>query len=560
LVDTDLSLLTDFPSFAAGLWKLYDKNGNHVRFTLNPAQKLVWAVIENQMTHGRPVRVRVLKFRQAGLSTLITAILTHATITNEGYAALSIADKQELVEGWLRRCNRWMEQLPDKPHLGATNKQELWFDSMESRYSIASAEGTTPGMGATIRAIHASEVASWRNPDTVFSDLLPAVPPGPGTMVIQESTGRSVGDWWYQRYFEGKEKDCEYDSIFLPWYIQPEYRLADTSDILSLNEEEKTLSRLGIDKGQLAWRRRQLFTEFHGDLDRFANQFPSTEDEAFLGVGRQVFPPEMCARARETVRDPIWAGEIIPKRNPAEFELVESAAGNLLVWANPIACETYAIGADCQWGDQGEDPDYDVAYVEHCRSGKVVACYRGRMSMGDWSRTLASLGHYYNGAWLAPERNSKAAEGVILVLLGQAGNSWRYPNLWVRDDTKAFGGRAAKDYGWLTTQHTKPELIIYTMEQMNSSWGMDWADPRAVDEMSAYIRDEKNKLTAPEGQHDDCLMARMITSWVSKWARNTLAIEPMKEDWGGMNPTTRRVMARLLESDAEADKAKQEEW
>ena len=69
-----------------------------------------------------------------------------------------------------------------------------------------------------------------------------------------------------------------------------------------------------------------------------------------------------------------------------------------------------------------------------------------------------------------------------------------------------------------------------------------WADQDAVDELKAYIVDDANKFTAPEGQHDDRLMARMITAKVASTIRAELARRPMKADWGTVTDTQRRIL------------------
>ena len=69
----------------------------------------------------------------------------------------------------------------------------------------------------------------------------------------------------------------------------------------------------------------------------------------------------------------------------------------------------------------------------------------------------------------------------------------------------------------------------------------DWCDVRAVDQMAAYIRDEKGKLTAPEGAHDDLLMARMITGVVAhrERSRTDLFVDPFDRPYTFVTPTQR---------------------
>lgn len=565
-------LLFDFPVYANAWWNLYDKDQNLVPFRFNPAQRLMHSIGMKQRAAGKPIRVRTLKYRQAGASTYCTGFLQHAAQTHHGLTALTIADKLDLPAQWLRRGHRWLKQTPEevRPHSGATNAIELWFDHLQSRYCIGSAEGKTPGMGATIQAIHCSEIDSWTNQDAVLSDLLPALPPGPNTCVFQESTGRNVGGWWFQRYYEAKgDPKNEYEAIFLPWFIQPEY--AEKGFSGPLTDAERDLKKLGqafaesehgaliafggITEAQLAWRRRMIRTEYHSQTDLFANQYPATEQEAFLQGGRAVFSAEQGARAERTCRDPIWRGEIIihARHDPHQFALDSSEGGRLWIYEQPRPGYHYGIGADCQWGKgrgKDSDPDFDAAFVERVEDSKICAVIMGRMDMLDWSLMLASLGYHYNTARLGPERNALAGHGVIDVLLGQAGNTWSYENLYVRSMSKPFAVLMPTDYGFLTDEHTKSQLVQRTKYALMTPFGMDWADKRAVEQMRAWCENETNhKWEAPTGQHDDLLMARMITHEVASQYRRELGSRELEPDWGSITDSQRRVLEHVEKMD-----------
>lgn len=538
-----------FSRFAANAWQIHSKEGPLVPFILNPAQRVLEAVAQRQQRAKRPVRIRVLKYRQAGISVYSTTRFgLWPCITKEGTGALSIADKDKLVGQWIRRLRSLLYQLPARPSMGAESAEELWFNRLGSRYAIATAGGKTPGMGDTLRYVHCSEVASWDDPDGVLHDLIPAVPAIPDSAVIQESTGRSVGDWWYQRYHEAKRGAKGYEAIFIPWHIQPEYR-ADPAGITDLNPYEQRLTKIGVDRAQLAWRRWMLIEEFHGDTEAFANQYPADEDEAFLAGGVNVFKPHHIEPARETVRDPIWRGSILPEDNPAKFQLDTNDAGDLLIWEHPDNRYHYIIGADCMWGEK-DKVDFDAGFVECLETGRLCAKLKGRFPLAYWGRLLAALGYYYNTAPLAPERNGKAADVLLPLLLGNIAD-WRYPHVWVRSDDVSLKGHRPQDYGWQTGDASKGALIAFAMSATLQG-RFDWADATTVDQMAAYIKDENLKLTAPEGAFDDDLMGRMITGYVAhvQRPRTDLYVEPVAPVY-----ESRTLGQRLRDDLDDADRA-----
>ncbi len=557
----------DFRKFAEAFWRVYPKSGidgkpkDAVPFKLKPAQRLIDDAKNRQKSAGLPVRIAVLKGRQLTVSTYCCGLMQHYVMTNKGVTALSIADKMDLPKQWIRRADSWLDMTPTftadgvgyrlKPHVKATNAIELWFDLMQSRYTIASAEGKTPGVGSTLDACHFSEAALWPNPDDIERQTFQGIPAKPGTIVIVESTGEVVGDWWYNFWWAAKRGESNYEAIFLPWFLEDEYSM-DASAFGEMNEAEERIFKMGASREQLAWRRWKITNDFGGDSVWFANQFPSTPEEAFLSGGRNVFTSEEVALAKATIREPVWRGDLIPGARPQSYGLFESAGGGLLTFdhdpkhGRPDTSMHYVIGADCQWSKRAES-DYDAAFVECVETGKTCALLWGRWDMALYFKLLSCLSYYYsspNGpALLAPERNSQASDGIILPLLVVIGEGWRHPNLYVRTKDAPYGALMPVDYGWLTDEHTKPELVLSAKMRLASSGSMDWADSGTVDEMASYIRTKDNRLSAPDGQHDDRLVARMITSRVAIELRAILAASG--ELAGTMGPEQMKVLEHM---------------
>ncbi len=545
--DSLVQALSDFSNYAERYWLLADKTGRFVPFVPNRAQQLVLDAAARQIAKFGFVRLNVLKGRQLGISTLVTALGLHYSMTRVGRSALSIAHELKLPATWLRRCKAWRDRVHEKwpeicPKIGSTQANELFFDSISTRYYIGSAQGGFPGMGDTIHFLHLSELGRWDksplslDPDAVLRPLAPAIPTGAygkGTWIIRESTGVMRGDWWYRAWQAGKE-DSEYENVFLPWFLADEYCREDLIDtITELSEYEMNLFAIAekydvtLTKGHIAWRRRQLHDEFQGDEDTFKAEYPATEEEAFMSPGRQVFSNDQTDKARTTVREPIWTGDILSERDPARFVLDESNGGDLLIWSKPNPKFHYVIGADCRWG-KGDESDWDVLHVECLETRKLCARVRCKRDLVAWAKIIASVGYYYNTAVLAPERNALAASILMPILLGNVGE-WKYPNIWIRSNDVKLRGWRPEDYGWLTDINSKGDLVAFA-KQGTIEGCFDWCDSLAVDEAEAWIHDEKTgNPTHPTGAHDDCLMSRLITAYVSHRERQhgNMYVEPI---------------------------------
>lgn len=534
----------DFALFAGEHWKIANKAGEIVRFQLNPAQKLADAEYKRQMDSRGFVRMNLLKCRQPGGTTYCISRALHRVMTQPRQTALTLAHEQTLPEVWLRKCRRWRDMTKDeiRPHVGGTQRAELYFDQIASRYYVGSCGGGFPGMGDCIHFLHLSEVGSWDkspvmvDPDKILADLKPALPTGSqvaGTVQIRESTGRIRGDWWHNVWQGAKEPLNEFTNVFLPWFIVPEYRDDNAPALGRLTPHEEQLSKhakrnfaLNLDQGQLAWRRNQIVQEpYYGDAEMWASFYPAYEEEAFLSPGLSVFSTDQVTKARETIREPIWRGDLIVGHDPKQYSFDAREGGALLVWEKPRDFYHYVIGADCRWGAK-DTTDYDVAYVQCLETGTVCARMRGRFDLALWGKFLAALGFHYAGAVLAPERNSVAATALFPLLLGNVA-PWRYPNVWVRSKQDTIKPRI-QDYGWYTDANTKGDIIAFA-KHGTLEGTFDWADELAVDEMQSWVHDEKTgNPTAPTGAFDDALMARMITAYVSHQQRfvTDLYVEP----------------------------------
>jgi len=535
-----------FREFAGNFWSVPTKSKGYQPFRINRAQVIVDREFERQMKLRGFVRMNVLKCRQVGNTTYWTHRGLNKVIKEEGVTALTIADKKETPTQWLRRCKRNIDLTPIqlRPEMEtSTQGHQIAFEN-GSRYYIGSAQGGFPGVGDTIHFLHISEVCWWdkppvsKNPDDILNPLMPAVPSGEdigGSVVVRDSTGAMVGDWWNLRYTEARDADNEFVNIFLPWFLVDTYRRADLApDVIDYTPHEKECISvadsygLEIDKAQIAWWRDTLKTDFSGDMDECCAAYPSTEEEAFMAPGITVYKRHHIQGARETIRDPQYKCNILGDGAPFSAIFDNAANGEMSVWEEPDERYHYVIGADCQWG-KNKEADWDVFFVECLETGKICAKVKGHYPLDYWGWKIAAVGARYNMCPVAPETNGQeaaSAGSVIGALLGRAGN-WSYPNIWIRSDDMKLKGYRPDDYGWWTTHQNKAQMIYHSMTgTLDGSF--DWADADTVTQATTIIRRDDNSLGAPEGLYDDDWMARMITGYVAhrERARTELYVEP----------------------------------
>lgn len=531
-----------FEHYARRYWNVLPKRGPARPFILNGPQRIVDAERRRLIRAGRQPRLKVLKSRQQGISTLACGLCQQACQTHHGYNAISIADKLELPKKWLRRAKQWHAQTPAhiQPHLAASNATELYFDRLQSNYWIGSQMGQTPGMGHTLHRIHCSELANWNDPEKVMSDLLPAVPKGDlAGLVLFESTGEMVGDWWHQQVVRTLEGGDEFALVFLPWFISPDYRMETSLGPADYTGDERNLVAAtaawikqrsdhavlagfdGISPPQVAWRRWVIANEFSGDVERFQSRYPATTDQAFLSVGNLALPLAVIHHHASQVQAPSRrvrfrlgsSGRVVIEnvdddRADDLWEIADAPTGN----------GQYVIGADVAEGlasdphDARSDRDYSAAAVLDRDRMRFVAVYLGRPNADRFGEQLMLAGRYYNDAWLAPEVNNNGWATLVAMK--------DYPNIMPRshlaERLEQPAPRDINTLGWRTDMNTRNLLID------------DWIrlcrpEPRTgfegkvrvfgellVQQEKTFIITSTGRREHRPGCHDDLLFAHMI--------------------------------------------------
>jgi len=558
-----------FANWCAALWTVESKGRGRVPFVLTPAQRILDEVYERMWREKGYVRMNVLKCRQMAASTYWIRRALQYMWFNEAANGISIAHELALPGNWIHKV-RWNiteTPLALRPNLTSEQGHELRF-SNGSRYYIGSAQGKFPGMGDTLHFVHVSEAGRWdkppisKNPDEVLIPLTPAIPTGmdvKGTVAVYESTGVMVGDWWHGKWMSGKESEDEYENVFVPWFLVHTYRRDDLAgDVLDLSPDEQAMvkeaARFDVDlsHAQIAWHRNELRQPpYYGNLDEFRAEYPTTEGDAFMSPGLSIYTPEQARNARETVRDPVWRGNLLGVENaPSQRQLSENAgSGEFYVLEWPDERYHYAVGADCMWGRKKEN-DWDYLHVECLETGKVVAWCKGQYTMPEWAWKIAAVGLLYNEAVVAPERNAQAGaavDGVINTLLGHV-YGWSYPNIWVRSNDAKLRGYRPEDYGWYTDNASKGQLIAFSQGQTDIK-AFDWADEEAAAQMATIIRKEDNSIGAPEGAHDDGWMSRLITAYVAQRVRPQTPLYVDPKPRGPVMTSLQDRIARMIEDD-----------
>jgi len=493
-------LYEDFEFYAKHALKIRTKEGTVVPLVLNEAQKIFMRVVINQLQTTGKVRVVVLKGRQQGLSTIIEGIIYWWTSQHKAVKAIVMTHLGESTKALFDMCKRYHENCPEilKPHTKYSSRKELAFDILDSSYMVATAGGEGVGRGETIQLAHLSEAAFYP-PATArdnINGLMQAIPNAPGSFVFVESTANGIGNPFHEIWTNAVNGSSEYEAIFIPWYVQQEYRMPVPEGFERTPEEEKLVNTYGLDDEQLMFRRRKIAVN---GPDMFMQEYPFHADEAFLTSGRPVFNPPQIQELIDNSPEIKQRLELIGE----EFE--EAPRGDLVLYRYHNPGETYYIGADVAMGIRGGD--WSVAQILDSKK-RQVGIYRSQVHPDYFATVLEKLGHFFNTAKIAVENNN---HGILTAT--RLGKDLAYPNLYFETQVDKQTEDETVTFGFRTTVKTKP-LIIDKLRQAFREQDIKVHDKLTLRECLTYVVKDDGKMEAEAGCFDDCVMSLAIANFI----------------------------------------------
>lgn len=294
-------LKDDFLHYAAKCLRIRTKAGKIEPLALNAAQLRIHDCLERQLRETGKVRAIILKGRQQGCSTYVEARFYWRVTHRRGVRAFILTHHDDATSNLFEMASRYHEHCPAlvKPQTGSANAKELLFAKLDSGYKVGTAGTKAVGRSSTIQFFHGSEAAYWPFADTHAAGVMQAVPDEPGTEVILESTANSPGDWFHRQWQAAVAGQGEFQAIFVPWYIQPEYRKEVPAGFQRTGDEAEYADIHGLDDAQLVWRRAKIVELGGGDIGAtaFKREYPATPEEAFEVVSENAVIPASVIRS-----------------------------------------------------------------------------------------------------------------------------------------------------------------------------------------------------------------------------------------------------------------------
>lgn len=552
----------DFYKFAKMNLYIKDKFANIVPFVPNEPQQALIDYVLLCISEKRPVKVIILKARQMGFSTAVEAICYWWTSTNFNINSVIIGNDEKSSLNLYRMFRRYFDNtnILFKPSVRYNTKSDLTFEKFDengkqiglgSAIKIETAKNKSAGRSDTVNFLHASELGAWENGEDLVASLMQTVPDAEvmekPSMVFLESTAEGRGNYFHKEYVAAVNRKNNYQPLFAPWWILDTYeREATLEDLGQLNDYESFLVEL-MKKGhetlghkftieeesiprKIAYYRRKA-KDFAATPERLPQEYPSTWEEAFIASGKNVFNPlalqEMGKDATPLEDVNYYKISPLEDRPYEEFELENvqfepneapddfTYKAPLKIWEKPKPYKEYVIGADVAEGLKGGD--FSVATVVDISTMAVVARWRGHCDPDKFGEILGALGTYYNYALIGVEVNN---HGLTTV---QKLRDTFYTNLYKRD--RGYDEEwetPTVNLGWKTDMRTK-RLMIDDLIKLVRERVIKDKDIVFINEAFSYVRDERGRMNAEEGSHDDVVMSTAIAYQLFPWGDNDIS-------------------------------------
>ena len=229
-------------------------------------------------------------------------------------------------------------------------------------------------------------------------------------------------------------------------------------------------------------------------------------------LGKTVFDAKKISERLQVIPKPIKKGYFEYDYDGVKItniRFINDNEGYINIYRLPSTKSTkYAIGGDTA----GEGSDYYTAHVIDVKTGEQVATFRNQFDADIYTRQIYCLGKYYNFFSASKQIKEDA-------LIGIEANFDSYPirelqrlgysNQYVRESIDSYTGKTEKKFGFRTTSLTRPTIISSLIEIVREHTEL-LNDRETLEELLTIIRNEKGRIEAPVGGHDDLMMGLAI--------------------------------------------------
>tara|TARA_R110001583_G_scaffold93302_3_gene236151 strand:- start:3515 stop:5284 length:1770 start_codon:yes stop_codon:yes gene_type:complete len=433
----------------------------------------------------------VLKYRQAGISTLtaayITWLVSFASKDNPE-KVLILANKRETAMEFLNKAKVFHSQLPKwiSVDIGDTNsKQHVRFSNGCEIKAVATSADALRGYTPSLLIL--DEAAFIEGGQDVWAACQASLSTGGDAILVSTPNGY---DPIYHTTYDGAKKGVnDFKIVEMRWYEDPrfnkglEWEKEGEENIICGTEDLKLYEQYVIDgyKPISPWYS-EMIRQMNGNM-RLVNQEINCD---FLGSG-------------ETVIDKEWI-ELQEKENKREPIRKEGIERELWIWKDPEPGKKYVMGVDVSTGQSDDFSAFSVICLD-CEDGEEqVAEYYGKMPPDELANYVWHAGTRYN-AYVIIDITGGVGLPTSLKLKEMGYTQLHYPN-----------GDRNKNPGFNIDSNRR--IVVSELEESVRTNRVKIRSERTIAEMTTFIF-RNGRPDHMVGYHDDLLWGLAMGLYVA---------------------------------------------
>jgi hypothetical protein len=434
----------------------------------------------------------ILKARQLGITLLACAYVLWLLLYRPGSNSVAYSYEEGEAKKLVQATWAMYQALPAilKRHVevitpSRSEEPSEWikFKHPDGRISGFQALPATKKHGHGTRVTFAimDEVARQDYAREIYAAINPATTRGKAKLVMI-STANGVsnletgeGNYFHWLWHTRKDKKLEYR--FLPWNLEP------TRDDEWYAEEAMKLDE--VERNQ---------------------QYPLTEDDAFMLSGNTYFDRDALAFYLEEVAQPRFVGQfVVSGRRKAYF--THSPQGCIDVFEKPVPGGDYAIAVDCA---TGRGSDYTSGDVIDLSSGAIVAQFHAKMEAPLAAVQFHYLGKWYNDALIAIENQGGYGEALIISLKDGSELRPAYSRMYRHKKFTRGNRPISEEYGIPMGGKTRTQ-VLEGLATWIKQRDFPWLSEGTLSELRTFVHASTNPSPrAQDGCNDDRVMSLAI--------------------------------------------------
>jgi len=417
--------------------------------------------------------VIIVKGRQMGLSTLMSAYCVWLACFFNAKEILILANKGNVATNLIRKCKLFLNSVPEwlVPAQTNDNQQSIQLENQSVIKSSTTTVDTARSEALSLLIFDEAAMIKNKLVEEVWTSARPTLATGGSAVIL--STPKGIGNWFHEQWVKAESGQSDDVAAFFPiklhWSLHPE------RDEAWAESERATMTTA------------QWAQEYCCDFAKSGNTVIDADTIEWY--------------EKNYIREPISK---------------EAFDHNFWIWKEMEYGKNYILSSDIARGDGG---DYSTIIVSCVEDMEQVAEYKGKINPSTFGDLLVQVGRRYNNAMIVCENNNVGYAAIQRVLDSQ------YPKMyWSK---KVEGQLFFDPLNWsipgpdkipgFTTGPKNRPLVINSYAETLTQKQYIIHSSRLLDEIKGFIwvnTGNQIRAQAAEKTHDDLVMALAIGLFV----------------------------------------------